>query len=36
MQELDLRFEKWIETCPRCKRAERGRAYLRNVKGGFA
>jgi hypothetical protein len=36
MEELDLRFSKWTETCPRCKRVERGRAYLKNVKGGFA
>jgi nitrate reductase gamma subunit len=36
MRELDLRFEKWTETCPRCKRVARGRAYLNNVKGGFS
>jgi hypothetical protein len=36
MGELDLRFAGWTETCPRCKRVERGRAYLRDVKGGFA
>jgi tellurite resistance protein TehA-like permease len=35
MGELDLRYGAWIETCPRCKRVERGRAYLRDVKGGF-
>jgi hypothetical protein len=35
MTELDLRYQGWIETCPRCKRIERGRAYLRDVKRGF-
>jgi hypothetical protein len=35
MEELDLRYPGWIETCPRCKRVERGRAYLRDVKRGF-
>jgi uncharacterized protein with PIN domain len=35
MDELDLRYREWIETCPRCKRVERGRAYLRDVKRGF-
>jgi hypothetical protein len=35
MTELDLRYEGWIETCPRCKRIERGQAYMRDVKRGF-
>jgi hypothetical protein len=35
MTELGLRYERWIETCPRCKRVLRGQAYLRDVKGGF-
>lgn len=35
MDELDLRYRGWIETCPRCKRVLRGQAYLRDVKRGF-
>jgi hypothetical protein len=35
MGELGLRFQEWIETCPRCKRVLRGEAYLREVNGGF-
>lgn len=35
MTELDLRFSAWTATCPRCKRVERGQAYLQHVKGGF-
>lgn len=35
MTELGLGFERWIETCPRCKRLARGEAYLREVKRGF-
>jgi hypothetical protein len=35
MGELDLRFQEWVETCPRCKRVLRGEAYLREVKRGF-
>jgi hypothetical protein len=35
MRDLDLKFDEWAETCPRCKRRERGRAYLANVKRGF-
>lgn len=35
MRELRLDFERWIETCPRCKRLARGEAYLRDVKAGF-
>lgn len=35
MRELDLRFEEWVQTCPRCKRVLRGQAYLRDVKRGF-
>lgn len=35
MEELDLRYGTWIETCPRCKRVERGKAYLEHVKRGF-
>lgn len=33
--ELGLRYPAWIETCPRCKRIERGRAYRTAIKGGF-
>jgi hypothetical protein len=35
MSELGLGFGGWAETCPRCKRVERGVAYLHEVKGGF-
>ena len=35
MDELDLRYRGWVETCPRCKRVLRGQAYLRDVKRGF-
>jgi hypothetical protein len=35
MSELGLGFGGWTETCPRCKRVERGVAYLHEVKGGF-
>jgi len=35
MGELGLGFAEWADTCPRCKRVARGRAYLRQVKGGF-
>ncbi|MEV6521339.1 hypothetical protein AB0M43_05245 [Longispora sp. NPDC051575] len=35
MVDLRLGFEALAETCPRCKRRERGRAYLRTVKKGF-
>ncbi|HEU4364058.1 MAG TPA: MFS transporter [Candidatus Krumholzibacteria bacterium] len=35
MGELGLRYGEWIETCPRCKRIERGRAYLRDVNRAF-
>ncbi len=35
MGELGLRYGEWIETCPRCKRLERGQAYLREVNRGF-
>ncbi len=35
MRDLGLDFDEWAETCPRCKRVERGRAYLGNVKRGF-
>jgi hypothetical protein len=35
MDELDLRYRGWIETCPRCKRIQRGQAYLRDVKRGI-
>jgi hypothetical protein len=35
MDELGLRYGDWIETCPRCKRVERGEAYLREVNRGF-
>jgi hypothetical protein len=36
MEELDLRFADLIYTCPRCKRVERGKAYLGYVKRGFS
>lgn len=35
VDELGLRYQGWVETCPRCKRIERGRAYRAAVKGGF-
>jgi hypothetical protein len=35
MEELDLGFADTAGTCPRCKRVERGEAYLEHVKGGF-
>ena len=35
MDELGLRYRELIETCPRCKRLERGQAYLHQVKRGF-
>jgi hypothetical protein len=35
MDELGLRYAALVETCPRCKRVERGQAYLRRVKRGF-
>lgn len=35
MGELGLDFAGWAETCPACKRRERGAAYLRTVKEGF-
>jgi hypothetical protein len=35
MDELDLGFSEWAETCPRCKRVQRGAAYLNAVKRGF-
>jgi hypothetical protein len=35
MTELDLGFAEWAETCPRCKRVQRGAAYLNGVKRGF-
>jgi hypothetical protein len=35
MDELDLGFSAWAETCPRCKRMQRGAAYLDTVKRGF-
>ena len=33
--ELGLRYPDWIETCPRCKRVERGRAYRAAIEEGF-
>jgi hypothetical protein len=36
MDELGLGFSEWVETCPRCKRVQRGEAYLQRVKGGYA
>ena len=35
MGELGLRFADAVETCPRCKRIQRGEAYLNTVKRGF-
>ncbi|MBB5868987.1 nitrate reductase gamma subunit [Allocatelliglobosispora scoriae] len=35
MRDLHLGFDEWAETCPRCKRRQRGRAYLSDVKRGF-
>ena len=35
MDELGLKYRELIETCPRCKRLERGQAYLDHVKRGF-
>jgi hypothetical protein len=35
MDELALGFAGWVETCPRCKRLQRGAAYLDTVKRGF-
>jgi hypothetical protein len=35
MGELGLEFGEWIGTCPRCKRVQRGGAYLEHLKGGF-
>ena len=35
MDELGLKYRELVETCPRCKRLERGRAYLDDVKRGF-
>ena len=35
MDELGLKYRDLIETCPRCKRLERGQAYLDHVKRGF-
>jgi nitrate reductase gamma subunit len=35
MRDLDLEFDGWVLTCPRCKRVARGRAYQAGVKRGF-
>jgi hypothetical protein len=35
MDELGLRYRDLVQTCPRCKRLERGKAYLEHVKRGF-
>lgn len=35
MGELGLHYEGWTETCPACKRLERGAGYRRQVKAGF-
>jgi hypothetical protein len=35
MRDLDLSFDEWAGTCPRCKRILRGQAYRTGVKGGF-
>ncbi len=33
--DLGLSYPAWVETCPRCKRVERGIAYRMHVKEGF-
>lgn len=35
MGELGLCFAEWVETCPRCKRIQRGESYMNTVKRGF-
>lgn len=35
MGELGLDYGGWVETCPRCKRIERGARYREQVKAGF-
>jgi hypothetical protein len=35
MNELGLGYGGWIETCPRCRRIERGRHYRAQVKAGY-
>jgi hypothetical protein len=35
ISQLGLQYPQWVETCPRCKRIERGQAYRAAVKGGF-
>ena len=35
MDELEQAGSEWAETCPRCKRVQRGQAYLDTVKRGF-
>jgi len=35
MGELRLRYPTWVETCPQCKRVERGIAYRTHLKAGF-
>jgi hypothetical protein len=35
MDELGLEYRDLVRTCPRCKRLERGKAYLDHVKRGF-
>ncbi|HET9311407.1 MAG TPA: MFS transporter [Actinomycetota bacterium] len=35
MDELGLEYRDLVQTCPRCKRLERGKAYLDHVKRGF-
>jgi hypothetical protein len=35
MNDLNLEFAQWSETCPRCKRLRRGEEFLRQVKKGF-
>ncbi|MBW3590289.1 MAG: MFS transporter [Actinobacteria bacterium] len=35
MGELGLGFGDWVETCPSCKRLERGAAYRNHVKEGY-
>ena len=35
MDELGLEYAGWTETCPRCKRMQRGAQYREQVKAGF-
>lgn len=35
LRDLALAYPAWVETCPRCKRVERGAAYRMHLKAGF-